>query len=124
MNLVKETKIRLVVQTGIQKIGELSDVPFALDLAKTDEDRAVMRVLVTDTQLAWPLVAPPGIRQSRVEELREAFDAMMKDPETLRDAVQMQLDVDPVTGRSMQEAVATLVSQPRHIVERARTIIK
>jgi hypothetical protein len=59
-----------------------------------------------------------------VEELREAFDAMMKDPETLRDASQMQLDVDPVTGRSMQEAVATLVSQPRHIVERARTIIK
>jgi len=124
MNLVKESKIRLVVQTGIQKIAELSDVPFALDLAKTEEDRAVMRVLVTDTQLAWPLVAPPGLRDSRVEELREAFDAMMKDPETLRDAAQMQLDVDPVTGRSMQDAVAALVSQPRHIVERARMIIK
>lgn len=124
MSLVKESKIRLIVQTGIQRIADLGEVPFALDLAKTDEDRAVMRVLVTDTQLAWPLVAPPGLRHARVEELRDAFDAMMRDPDTLRDALQMQLDVDPVSGRSMQDAVATLVSQPRHIVERARMIIK
>ena len=117
LQLVRDGKINLVVQTGLQKVAELPDVPFALDLAKSDADRAVMRVLVTDTQLAWPLLAPPGLSEARIAQLRGAFDAMMKDPEFVADAAKMQLDLDPVSGVSMQEAVRALVTQPKEIVE-------
>ena len=121
---MRDGKINLVVQTGLQKVAELPDVPFALDLAKSDADRAVMRVLVTDTQLAWPLLAPPGLSEARIAQLRGAFDAMMKDPEFVADAAKMQLDLDPVSGVSMQEAVRALVTQPKEIVERAKAVIK
>jgi tripartite-type tricarboxylate transporter receptor subunit TctC len=83
-----------------------------------------MRVLVTDTELAWPLIAPPGLSDTRVKLLRDAFDAMMRDPDHIADAAKSQLDLDPVSGADMQEAVRTLVSQPRDIVERARAVIK
>ena len=36
---VRDKKMRLLVQTGLQRIAELPDVPFALDLAKTKTTR-------------------------------------------------------------------------------------
>ncbi len=124
MQLVREGKLRLLVQTGLQKVKELPDVPFALDLTRSPEDNNVMRALVTDTQLAWPLLAPPGLPGAKVAQLREAFDAMSKDAQYIADAGQAQLDLDPVGGKAMQEAVNALVAQPAAIIERAKAIIK
>ena len=46
----------------------------------------------------------------RVNALRRAFDATMKDKEFLADAEKLKLDVDPLTG----EQVAALVEQVAH----------
>src|SRR5207244_12492051 len=81
---VRDKKMRLLVQTGLQRIAELPDVPFAIDLAKTKDDQDVMRILVTDTQLAWPLLAPPDLSNENVAALRAALDALMTDPDFLR----------------------------------------
>jgi tripartite-type tricarboxylate transporter receptor subunit TctC len=121
---VRDKKIRLLVQAGVQKNAELPDVPFALDLAKSRDDRGVMRILVTDTQLAWPLLAPPGLPAERIAALRTAFDAAMKDPELRRDAGRMQLEVEPVGGEAMQASIAQLFGLSAAVVERAKAIVK
>jgi tripartite-type tricarboxylate transporter receptor subunit TctC len=121
---VRDKKMRLLVQTGLQRIDELPDVPFALDLVKNKDDQNVMRILVTDTKLAWPLLAPPGLSEAKVAALRTAFDTMMKDPEVIRDAEKMQLEVEPVDGKSLQLSVAQLYGHPPGVVERAKALIK
>jgi tripartite-type tricarboxylate transporter receptor subunit TctC len=121
---VRDKKIRLIVQAGPQKNTELPDVPYALDLAKTKDDQDVMRILLTDTQLAWPLLAPPGVPAGRIAALRTAFNAALKDPELLRDAEKMQLDVEPVGGEAMQASIAQLYGLPATVVERAKAIVK
>jgi tripartite-type tricarboxylate transporter receptor subunit TctC len=121
---VRDKKMRLLVQAGPEKNPELPDVPFALDLAKSKDDQDVIRILTTDTQLAWPLLAPPGLPAARIAVLRSAFDAAMKDPELLRDAEKMQLEVEPVGGEGMQSSIAQLFGLSAAVVERAKAIIK
>ena len=48
--------------------------------------RRAIEFLAADSVLAWPLVAPPDMPAERVDELRTAFDAMMKDPQLLAEA--------------------------------------
>jgi hypothetical protein len=109
------------MQAGPEKNAEMPHVPFALNLAKSPDDQDVMRILTTDTQLAWPLLAPPGLAPERIAALRDPFNAAMKDPELLRDAEKMQLEVG---GEAIQVSIARLFSLSSTVVERAKAIIK
>jgi tripartite-type tricarboxylate transporter receptor subunit TctC len=121
---LREKKIRLLVQTGLERNPELPDVPFGLDLVKNKEDQDVMRVLITDTQIAWPLLTPPGLPREKIAALRKAFDSAMKDPDLIREAEKMQLEVEPVTGETLQSSVAHLFGLPASVIERAKAIVK
>ena len=65
------------------------------DFAKTDEDRAILKLFSTDVVIGRPFVTSPGVPAERVAILRKAFDEMMKDPAYLKDAAAAGLDVEP-----------------------------
>ena len=44
---------------------------------------------------------PPGVPADRVQALRRAFDATMKDKEFLADANKLKLEIDPITGEQV-----------------------
>ena len=67
-------------------------------------------------------MAPPDLPAERVAELRSAFDAMMKDPELLADAAKQNLEVDPVSGTSMQEFIGRLYKTPPDVLDLVRKI--
>jgi len=67
-------------------------------------------LIVSRQNIARPFAAPPGVPAERVNALRRAFDATMKDKEFLADAEKLKLDVDPLTG----EQVAALIEQVAH----------
>jgi tripartite-type tricarboxylate transporter receptor subunit TctC len=121
---LRDKKLNLLVQTGVEKAPDLPDVPLALDLAKTDEQRDIMRLLISDTQIATPLIAPPDVPAARVAELRNAFDQAMKNPQLLADAQQQQIDIDPTPGVKLQAAVDQMFTLPEQIVAMAKVIFR
>ena len=54
--------------------------------------------------MARPFAAPPGIPADRKAALVAAFDATMKDPEYLADAKKLDIDVNPVSGKALDES--------------------
>ena len=121
---LKDGKMTLLVQTALRKSPDLPHVPLVLDFAKNDDDRAVMRVLVADTEIATPMIAPPGMPAERVALLRKSFQAMLADADFLADANKVGLDVDPVTGETMQKTVDDMFALPPATIERAKTIFQ
>jgi tripartite-type tricarboxylate transporter receptor subunit TctC len=121
---VADGELRLLLQAGLKKVPELPDVPSAMDLAHSQDDRDIMQALFTDNLLSWPLVAPPSLTPEKVAELRTAFNAMMNDSELRKDAEQAQLDIDLVRGEDMQETVKRLFALPAALRERAKAILK
>ena len=121
---VRDKKMILLVQTGVERLKDLRDIPFAMDLVDNPRDRDVMEMLFTDTQLAWPLVGPPGMKADKVASLRRAFADVMMDPVLLKDAEAQQLEIAPVDGAVMQESVQKMFRLPDEIVNRAKAIIR
>ena len=72
---------------------DLPKVPVARDLVPTETGKRAIDFLSADVVLAWPLVAPPDLPAERVEELRAAFLAMMKDPELRAEAAKQKLEI-------------------------------
>ncbi|HEY7662928.1 MAG TPA: tripartite tricarboxylate transporter substrate-binding protein [Xanthobacteraceae bacterium] len=109
-NWLAEKKIRIIAQWALKKHPELAEVPLALDLAKTEADRQALRLALARLEYGRPFFLPPGVPAARVQALRRAFDATMKDPAYLAEAAKLKIDVDPLTG----EEVAALVEQVSH----------
>jgi hypothetical protein len=111
------------VQIGLTKAPDLPDVPLMMDLAKSPDDKAVLKLLSASTTIGRPLFTSPGVPEERVKALRAAFEATMKDPEFLADAQKRGFDINPVSGEEMQKIVVDIVSTPRAVADRLQSII-
>jgi tripartite-type tricarboxylate transporter receptor subunit TctC len=113
-------KIVLITQVGLERDPEYPDLPLLTELAKSDEDRQVLKLFSTDVVIGRPFVTSPGVPAERVALLRKAFDEMMADPAYLEDSSKAALDVTPVAGARIQTMVGDLVHTPADIVSRAK----
>jgi tripartite-type tricarboxylate transporter receptor subunit TctC len=123
-NWLQEKKIKVIAQWGMRKHPDLPDVPSMLDLAKTDADRQALLLGLARLEFGRPFFVPPGVPAERVEALRRAFDATMKDPGFLAEADKLKLDIDPLTGEQVAELVAQVSRTPPDIAARVRTALE
>ena len=121
---ITDKKVRILAQWALQKNAELPDIPLFMDLAKTDSERDALRLMLARLEYGRPFFLPPDVPVARVEALRRAFDATMKDPAYLAEADKLKIDVEPLSG----EAVAALVEQvsrtPADTVARVRAALE
>src|SRR5215467_2191548 len=119
---LRDKKINLLLQTGIEKNRTLPNLPRMIDLAKTDDDRQVLGIFASSSVIGRSFVAPPGVAKERVEELRRAFAAMVNDADFLADIARMNFDLEPMPGEELQALLAK--DYPPALIERAREIAK
>ena len=116
--------VKVVAQIGMQRDEDYPDTPTVFELASTDEQRAIMRLLFAQQVVAWPVVAPPKVPAERVAALREAFDKVMQDKEFLEDARRAALIIKPVSGAAIDELLASIFQTPQEIVAKTRDLMK
>ena len=124
LDWVKEKKIKMLAQWALKAHPELAGVPMALDLAKTDADRQAMELALARLEYGRPFFLPPNVPADRVQALRRAFDATMKDPAYLAEAEKLKIDVEPLTGEQVAELVAKVNATPAETVARVRTAMQ
>jgi len=117
-------KLNLLFQTGLRKHRDLPNVPLAVDLAATDEDKAILQLIFARQDMAWPYLAPPDVPADRVDALRKAFMDTMRDKEFLAEADKANLDIGPVTGAEIQKLVREVYAMPAAIVRKATELLQ
>ena len=80
--------------------------------------------MIARLEYGRPFFVPPGVPADRVQALRRAFDATMKDPEFLADAKKFSLEIDPITGEQAQELIAKVLKTPQSVADRVRQAIE
>jgi tripartite-type tricarboxylate transporter receptor subunit TctC len=120
---VKEKKIIVLVQVGLKRAPDLSDVPLLYELAGNDMDRQVLTFLSADTAIARSLVTTPDTPPERVAALRRAFDETVRDPDLLAEAEQAKLDVVPLGGEESQKIADSIVNTPPEVLARAKSLL-
>jgi tripartite-type tricarboxylate transporter receptor subunit TctC len=120
---IKNGDIKILAYAGPAP-KDLPGVPAVTDLVKTDDDRRTVELIVSGTRLGRPLAFAGGVPADRVAAMRAAFQATMKDADFLKEAQQLKLEVDPVSGEEMQKVVENVLSTPKNLAAKARTIIE
>lgn len=101
--------VRVVVQVAAKKHSDLKNVANAMDYAKSDEARLLLKAGVQDPSMIYRFYSlPPGTPKDRVKILRDAFMATMKDPGFLAEAQKAKMDLDPMSGEEVEKIVAGL----------------
>jgi tripartite-type tricarboxylate transporter receptor subunit TctC len=121
---IADKKIRIIAQWALKKNPELADVPLFLDLAKTDAERAALELMLARLEYGRPFFLPPNVPAPRLEALRRAFDATMKDPAYLAEADKLKIDVDPLSGAEVVALVEQVSRTPADTVARVRTAME
>ena len=114
--------ITILVQFALKKHPELPDVPTVVELARNDEERAVLRAVMNATEVGTAFFTTPGAPADRVTALRRAFDATMKDPEFLAEAERTKLTVSPLPGEELQKLVTEVSTLPPALLEKVRAV--
>jgi len=115
-----EKKINIIVQYALTKHPELMEVPTVVELARNDEERQILRAVMNATEIGTAFFTTPGAPADRVEALRRAFDATMKDPEFLAEAQRANLTVGPMRGEDLQKLVGEVAAINPDITEKVR----
>jgi tripartite-type tricarboxylate transporter receptor subunit TctC len=117
---IAENKIHILVQIGLKRHPDLPNVPLLTELAANEEDRQVLAFISAETGITRAVVTTPDVPPERVEALRRAFDATMKDPEFLADAQRIKITVNPMSGEDLEKLVAEIADLKPALLEKVR----
>src|SRR5262249_3880675 len=56
---IREKKINLLLQMALEKSSDLPDVPLVMDLAGSERERQILKLILGRQQMGWPFAAPP-----------------------------------------------------------------
>jgi tripartite-type tricarboxylate transporter receptor subunit TctC len=117
-------EVIVVLQLASRPLPDLPTVPLVTELARADDARRlVATTILRASGLARPYALPPGTPRDRVQLLRRAFLATLRDPEFLADAKKARLDVNPTPGEEVERLVADLFTLDPTTVARLRAIL-
>jgi tripartite-type tricarboxylate transporter receptor subunit TctC len=117
---ISQNKINVLVQAAMQKDPQLPNVPLVFEFAKSEEQTQILKLLIATQVLARPFAAPPEVPSDRAQILRKAFDDTVSDPDFRAEADRLSIDVNPISGPSIQALVEEIYTTPREVL--AKTV--
>ena len=118
MSLMKEGKIRLLMQAALKKDPDLPNLPLILDFAKSPEDRRLMEFLLAPKAVARPITAPPDVPTNRLQALRDAFISLKGDAEFAAEVEKSKLEVGLTSGAEVDKVIALIGNTPKSETDR------
>ena len=115
--------VNIIVQVALKKEPEMVSVPLATDLATNQEQRQILKLLLTSQAMARPFAAPPDIPDDRKKALIAAFDATVADPDFLAEAQKLDFDVHPVNAATIEALLAEIYATPKDVIAKAAKAI-
>lgn len=99
-------------------------VPYALDIAKTADDKKIVTLLTGAAELGRPYIAPKELAADRLAIFRTAFTATMKDAAFNAEAKKLGLPVSPIIGADAETTLKEIYDMPAAVVAKAKAMIK
>lgn len=114
----------VVLQAGKRTHPDLPNVPQAIKLAKSEEARKMIEVGIhADSDIVRTYTLPPGTPKDRVQLLRSAFEATLKDAEFIADAKKSRLNVEPIAAIEIEKDIANLFKLDPALIAKLKDVL-
>ena len=121
---LREKTISILAQIGFEKEPGLPDTPLLLDLVTTEEARQIATVVTLPTAIGYNHWVAPEVPADRLEMLRKAYAASLKDPELLADAKKQMLEIRPKTAAELDALVKKAAAVPQPVLDQTAKILE
>jgi hypothetical protein len=118
MDQLKDGKLIILYQMGLERHPEMPNVPLVLDFARNDEERRLLELNFLPSEIGYPFLAPADVPAERVAALRAAFKKTTEDPALRAEAAKQRLDINYISGERLESLVAQAYSAPPDMVAR------
>jgi len=118
-----DRKINILVQVGLERDPQMSDVPMALDYVKDPKKKQTMELLLIRQEWGRPILTPPGVPADRLAALQTAFEATMKDPAFLKEAERAKLELEPLSAADITNLLHRAYAYPKDVVQAAAKLV-
>jgi tripartite-type tricarboxylate transporter receptor subunit TctC len=117
-----EGRLKAFVQEDVTGYPELNSqgIPRSIEFAKTEEQRQILDLVYSQTVFGRPYVVAPEVPKERVDALRKAFMAAIRDPDMVAEAKRIDLDIDAISGEELQTMIGRIYATPKDILEKAK----
>lgn len=119
---ISERKIVPLFQDGFERRAVLADVPTILELAQSEEDRKVLRLIGSASVFGRSFFVGPKVPRERVAALRKAFSDMTKDEQFQAMAAKHAIDLDPLSGEALQATVSEISGYSEELFRRTNEL--
>ena len=116
-------KIHVVMQATLKSHPDLKSVPLAINYAKTDEARTLLRVADNVHVYQFPYSVTPGTPPDRLQVLQQGFIKTLRDPELIAEARKADLEVEPIDGPTTAKTFAGLYELNPSLVAKLKEIL-
>jgi tripartite-type tricarboxylate transporter receptor subunit TctC len=116
--------VSVVLQVAPKRHPDLPNVPLAIDFAKTDEAKQILKYAVQDVAiLQYLYFLPPATNKEIVRTLRKSFLDTLKDPDFLAEMNKANLAVTPVGGEVIDGIVSGLFKLDAQMVAKLKSVL-
>jgi tripartite-type tricarboxylate transporter receptor subunit TctC len=121
---LKERKVAFLAQAGVKRDKDLPDVPLLTELAGTQEQRQILKLISSPAGLGHPYLAPPGIPSDRLAILRNAFDATLRDKAFLAEVEKLKIAIDPMSADEVGAIITETLNAAPDVVAKAKAAME
>jgi tripartite-type tricarboxylate transporter receptor subunit TctC len=122
-NHIRDGRLKVLLRAEEAPLVEQPEVPSIYPHAQTEEQRHFLRFVLSTTEFGRPYVLPPETPKDRVETMRRAIAAAVKDPELVAEAEKMRLDMSYQPPAHLEQLVAKLYATPPATIAEIKKLI-
>jgi tripartite-type tricarboxylate transporter receptor subunit TctC len=116
--------VNVVLQVNSKKPPDMTNVPNAIDYAKTAEAKQLIEAGVhAQSAILRAYALPPGTPKDRLTILRDAFMALMKDKEFAAEIAKANLELNPLSGTEVETTARKLYQLDPSMVGKLKEIL-
>jgi tripartite-type tricarboxylate transporter receptor subunit TctC len=120
---IKAGKFAVVLQASVDSSPELTQVPLAIQYAKSEEAKQLITVNDTIHGFEFVYATPPGVPTDRLQSLRKAFMETLRSPELAQEAAKSGQEINPVDGGTIEKKLGALYDLPASTVAKLKQVL-
>jgi tripartite-type tricarboxylate transporter receptor subunit TctC len=121
---VSRGEATILYQAALKRHPLLANVPTLPELALSDEGKTVLRAVASTAEIGRSILTTPGVPPERLAALRDAFTAMLNDPDFRAAAEKRKMMIDPGTGAELDSIVRETLQLPNEVVAKIGAMMK
>lgn len=121
---ISDGTVKVVYVIGMTRHPKIPQARALPELATNETDRVVMNSVANASDIGRSILAPPNVPAERIAALRKAFQALVRDPDFIRESDRRNVALEPLAGDELQNMVNQSMALTPELVERIRQTIR